>query len=94
MSFVIFAKHFQTFSHSPPDPEKLRKAREKRLKELKMNAAMKEILAFFVFLILLMDVALYHRNPNSFLMTKTLYETFEEVNKYDLSLVSIGTTIK
>ena len=90
MSFVIFVEYFQTYSfYSPPDSEKLRKAREKRLKELRMNAALKEIFAFFFFLILLMDVAQYHRSPNSFLLTKTLYETFEEVNEYDLSSVSI-----
>jgi hypothetical protein len=77
-------------SFSPPDPEKLRKAREKRLKELKMNAALKEIFAFFVFLILLMDVAQYHRDPNTFLLTKTLSETFDEVdvNAIDLAAVS------
>ena len=70
----------------------MRKAREKRLKELKMNSALKEIFAFFVFLILLMDVAQYHRNPDTFLLTKTLYETFEAVDAYgiDLSAVSKG----
>ena len=57
-----------------------------------MNSALKEIFAFFVFLILLMDVAQYHRNPDTFLLTKTLYETFEAVDAYgiDLSAVSKG----
>ena len=72
----------------------MQEARKKRLKELKSNAALKEIFAFFVFLILLMDVAQYHRTPDTFLMTKTLYETFEEVDAYglDLTTVSIGVS--
>ncbi|XP_028399329.1 LOW QUALITY PROTEIN: polycystic kidney disease protein 1-like 2 [Dendronephthya gigantea] len=78
--------------YSPPSPAKLRKAREKRLKEIKMNAALKEMFAFFVFLILLMAVAQYHRHPDTFLLTKTLYETFEEVDAYGLDLSTISDT--
>ena len=68
---------------------KLKIAREKRVKEIKMNAAIKEICAFFVFLILLMDVAQYHRDPNTFLLTKTLYETFEELDAFGLDLSAV-----
>ena len=80
------------FYYSPPDPSTLQQAREKRLKDLKTNSALKEILAFFVFLILLIDVAQYHRTPETFLLTKTLYETFEEVDAYglDFAVVSNG----
>ncbi|XP_028413717.1 uncharacterized protein LOC114536572 [Dendronephthya gigantea] len=78
--------------YSPPSAAKLRKAREKRLKEIKMNAALKEMFAFFVFLILLMAVAQYHRHPDTFLLTKTLYETFEEVDAYGLDLAAISDT--
>ena len=56
-----------------------------------MNAALKEIFAFFVFLILLMDVAQYHRTPETFLLTKTLYETFEEVDAYGLDLTTVSS---
>ena len=77
--------------YSPPDPSTLQEARRKRLKELKSNAALKEIFAFFVFLILLMDVAQYHRTPDTFLMTKTLYETFEEVDAYGLDLTTVSS---
>ena len=40
-----------------------------------------------------MDVAFYHRDPNSFLLTKTLHETFEEVDAFgiDLSAVSCAS---
>ena len=76
--------------YSPPSPEKLMKAREKRLKQTKMNAVWKEIIAFFVFLILLMDVAQYHRDPNTFLLTKTLYEHFEELDAYGLDFSAVG----
>ena len=79
------------FYCSPPDPAKLRQARKKRLKELKMNAALKEIFAFFVFLILLMDVAQYHRTSETFLLTKTLYETFEEVDSDGLDLTAVSS---
>jgi hypothetical protein len=68
----------------------LKKARKKRLKEIKMTAALKEIFAFFVFLILLMHVAQYHRDPDTFLLTKTLYENFEEVDAYGLDLSAVG----
>ena len=55
-----------------------------------MTAALKEIFAFFVFLILLMHVAQYHRDPDTFLLTKTLYENFEEVDAYGLDLSAVG----
>ena len=58
-----------------------------------MNAALKEIFAFFVFLIFLMAVAQYHRHPDTFLLTKTLYETFEEVDAYGLDLSTVSMTI-
>ena len=88
--YVFISKLNVFLTFSPPDPAKLQKAREKRLKEIKMNAALKEIFAFFVFLILLMDVAQYHRNPDTFLLTKTLYETFEEVDAYGLDLAAVS----
>ena len=81
------------FYCSPPDPSTLQQARKKRLKELKTNAALKEIFAFFVFLILLMDVAQYHRTPDTFLLSKTLYETFEEVDAYGLDLTTVSSGI-
>ena len=70
----------------PPGPAKLRKARIRRLKELKMSAALKEICAFFFFLICLMDVAQYHRDPNTYLLTKTLTETFVDVDSFSIPL--------
>ena len=75
---------------SPPDPASLRKARRKRLKEIKMNAALKEICAFFFFLICLMDVAQYHRDPNTFLLSKTLDETFVNVDAFSIPLYSVS----
>ena len=79
---------------SPPDPESLKEARAKRLKEIKMNSALKEILAFFFFLILLMDVAHYHRDPNSFLLTKTLYETFDDVDAFGIDLSAVSCILR
>jgi hypothetical protein len=58
-----------------------------------MNAALKEMFAFFVFLILLMDVAQYHRHPDTFLLTKTLYETFEEVDGYGIDLAAVSELV-
>ena len=78
------------FSFSPPDPAKLRKARTKRLKEINMNAALKEIFAFFFFLICLMDVAQYHRDPNTSLLSKTLSETFVDVDAFSIPLYSVS----
>ncbi|XP_028416899.1 polycystic kidney disease protein 1-like 2 [Dendronephthya gigantea] len=78
--------------YSPPDAETLKVARLKRLKEIKTNAAVWEIMAFFFFLILLMDVANYHRDTNSFLMTKTLYETFDEVDAFSIDLSAVSDT--
>ena len=68
----------------PPGPARLKKARMKRLKELKMNSALKEIIVFFLFLILLLDVAQYHRDPNTYLLTKTLSETFVDVDSFSI----------
>jgi hypothetical protein len=87
---------FSTFQFifSPPDPESLKEAREKRLKEIKMNAALKEIFAFFFFLILLMDVAQYHRDPDTFLLTKTLSETFEELDAFGIDLSAVSCILR
>ena len=79
--------------YRPPEPETLREARTKRLKEIKMNAIMKEIAAFFIFLIMLMNVAYYHRDPNTFLMTKTLHETFDEVDAWSIDLGAVRSLI-
>ncbi len=82
MTFIQFI--FSLFS--PPHPAKLKKARIKRLKEIKMNAALKEIFAFFFFLICLMNVAQYHRDPNTYLLSKTLSETFVDVDAFSIPL--------
>lgn len=58
-----------------------------------MNAALTEIFAFFVFLILLMDVAQYHRDPNTYLLTKTLSETFDEVDDYSIDLAAVSACL-
>ncbi|CAB3994215.1 polycystic kidney disease 1-like 2 [Paramuricea clavata] len=71
---------------SPPDPTKLKRARAKRLKEIKMNAALTEIFVFFFFLVCLMDVAQYHRDPNTYLLSKTLSETFVNVDSFSIPL--------
>lgn len=75
---------------SPPDPAKLKEARAKRLKEIKMNAVLKEIAAFYIFLVLLIMVAFHHRDTNTFLLTKTLHETFEEVDAYSIGLAAVS----
>jgi hypothetical protein len=51
-----------------------------------MNAALKEIFAFFFFLICLMTVAQYHRDPNTYLLSKTLSETFVDVDSFSIPL--------
>ena len=78
------------FSFSPPHPAQLKKARTKRLKEIKMKAALKEIFAFFFFLLCLMDVAQYHRDPNTYLLSKTLTETFVDVDAFSIPLYSVS----
>jgi hypothetical protein len=54
-----------------------------------MNKILKEIAAFFIFLIMLLNVAYYHRDSNTFLMTKTLFETFDEVDSYGIDLAAV-----
>jgi hypothetical protein len=41
-----------------------------------------------------MDVAQYHRDPNTFLLTKTLYETFEDLDAFNLDFSAVGKTLK
>ena len=81
-------------SFSPPDHEILLQARMKRLKEINMNRILKEIAAFFIFLVMLMNVAYFHRDPNSYLMTKTLFETFDEVDAYSIDLGSVSNSCR
>ena len=78
---------------SPPTPEEIRRSREKILNEIKMYEAAKEITVFFCFLVLLMTVVLHHRNPNMFLLTKTLSETFDEVDAYATELSAVRYTV-
>lgn len=50
----------------PPDPEEVAKAREIRLKEMKMHAALREIVFYFLFLALMILVANHNRDTRSF----------------------------
>ena len=55
-----------------------------------MNEVLKEIGAFFFFLTLLMSVVQTHRDSNTFLLTKTLTETFEEVDAFAINLDAVS----
>ena len=51
-------------------------AREKRLKEIRMQTILREIIAYFVFLGVLLLVAYGNRDPNAYLMRKSLFDQF------------------
>ena len=56
-----------------------------------MNAILAEIITFFVFLGFLMNVANYHRDPDTYLLSKTLFETFYEVDDYGVDFGDVST---
>ncbi|XP_022779645.1 uncharacterized protein LOC111321123 [Stylophora pistillata] len=67
--------------YRPPDEDFLQAARAQRLKEVRMSEIIKEIVTYFLFLILLMLVAYGNRDPNTYLLRKTLHETFVDLDQ-------------
>ncbi|XP_048589739.1 polycystic kidney disease protein 1-like 2 isoform X2 [Nematostella vectensis] len=63
-------------SCKPPDTKELKKAREKRLNEIKMNLLIKELIIYVLFLAALLLVGFAHRDPQAFQVAKLMTETF------------------
>ncbi|XP_048576826.1 uncharacterized protein LOC5521481 isoform X2 [Nematostella vectensis] len=74
----------------PPDALHLLAARQKRLKEIQMSMILKEILAYFIFIAVLLLVAYGNRDPNAYLLRKTLVEEFVSLDESGVSLDEVG----
>lgn len=60
----------------PPDEMMLRAAREIRLKERKMYSIIREIIFYFLFVVVVLTIAYGDRDPYARFMTKNLREMF------------------
>lgn len=73
----------------PPDENFLNTARAHRLKEVRMSEILKEIVTYFLFLMLLLLVAYGNRDPNTYLLRKTLHETFVDLDQLSVDLADV-----
>ena len=76
----------------PPDEDFLQAARAQRLKEVRMSEIIKEIVAYFLFLMLLMLVAYGNKDPNTYLLRKTLHETFVDLDQTGVDFSDVCIT--
>ena len=67
-------------AYKPPDPKALERARENRLKELKMYDILREIMFYTMFLWILMVMSYGFRDPNAFLLQKNFVNEFIDVH--------------
>lgn len=74
--------------YKPPNYHALERAKQERYKEMKMNAIMKDIFSYLVFLWLLIVISYGNRDPNAYHMKDTLVKMFIESGNYE----SIRTT--
>lgn len=73
----------------PPDDDFLNTARAHRLKEVRMSEILKEIVTYFLFLMLLLLVAYGNRDPSTYLLRKTLHETFVDLDQLSVDLADV-----
>ncbi|KAK3767525.1 hypothetical protein RRG08_003958 [Elysia crispata] len=66
----------QKFAYQPPTEEQLETIRSQRLKEVRMWAVIREILAYCIFIIILLVLCHRNRGPNNFWYKDTMYRTF------------------
>ena len=73
----------------PPDQARLIAMRSARMKERKMYSVIREIVTFYVFLVLLLMIAYTHRDKMAFHQTKNLFDEmgsrFSNVSSIDPS---------
>ncbi len=60
----------------PPDMESLNAARELRLKEVAMEAILKEVMIYFVFVMVTFFLSYQARDSNSFIFAQNIKNTF------------------
>lgn len=74
----------------PPDTEALEEARKQRIKEVKMEAILKEIMIYFFFVLILFFLSYQQRDLQSFYYTENMKNMFlgkfEGVSKWTLVL--------
>ena len=56
----------------PPDPEELEKSRKNRLMEIKMEAVLKEIVIYTIFLGIIFFLSYQQRDPQSYALGDTI----------------------
>ena len=84
---LISLLSFQFFR--PPDENFLNTARSHRLKEVRMSEILKEIITYFLFLMLLLLVAFGNRDHHTYLLRKTLHETFVDLDHDSVDLADV-----
>ncbi|XP_013393280.1 uncharacterized protein LOC106161002 [Lingula anatina] len=73
---LIMRRKMAQSSLKPPDLTALTAAREQRMKEIQMEAIIKEILIYFFFLLILFFLSYQTRSTSSYLFTEMIRNTF------------------
>ena len=61
--------------YRPPDPERIERMREKRMKELAMYSIIREIIIYIIFLWVLMMLSYGNQDPNAYIMKEQYIDT-------------------
>lgn len=69
----------------PIDPEQLRKAREKRLRELEMFAVLKDICFYLIFLSFLVYIVQQNRDRNAYNVNANIRNIFIDIKYRSVS---------
>ena len=78
-------------AYNPPDPEVLKQARDKRLKEIQMYDILREILFYCFFLWILMVISYGFRDPNAHVMKDHITNEFISIGSFDPNDVKMTT---
>ena len=87
---IIKQRQMAASEVAPPDTEALAKARELRMKEIQMEAILKECIVYLFFVIVLFFLSYETRDGDSFLFAQNIKNTFIETSP---AFGSVGGTI-
>ena len=93
--FRLFTDTYQaarprTIAYKPPDPKALERARNNRLKELKMYSILREIFSFFLFVWILLSVSYSFRDPKAFQLQQHMRSLMLRKPGTDIDFMKVG----
>lgn len=73
---IQLQRRMATATQAPPDKDSLLKIRDQRLKEIAMEAILKEMGTYFVFILIIFFLSYQTRSTDSYMLHSTLQNTF------------------